>query len=71
MGDQKDLQEDVQDVGRRPRADALANRSGIYRLRRGKAPDLVVTGPSLIGLAFDPRGRSMVVTSSDAAYRFD
>jgi sugar lactone lactonase YvrE len=52
-------------------ADALANRSGIYRMRRGKAPDLVVTGPSLIGLAFDPRGRSMVVTSSDSAYRFD
>jgi sugar lactone lactonase YvrE len=53
-------------------ADALANRSGIYRLRRGKAPELVVSGPSLIGLAFDPRGRgSMVVTSSDSAYRFD
>jgi streptogramin lyase len=52
-------------------ADALANRSGIYRLRRGKAPDLIVAGPSLIGLAFDPRGRSMVVTSSDSAYRFD
>jgi streptogramin lyase len=52
-------------------ADALANRSGIYRLRRGKAPDLIVTGPSLIGLAFDPRGHSMVVTSSDSAYRFD
>jgi len=52
-------------------ADALANRSGIYRLRRGKPPELVVAGPSLIGLAFDPRGRGMVVTSSDSAYRFD
>jgi sugar lactone lactonase YvrE len=52
-------------------ADALANRSGIYRLRRGKAPDLVVAGASLIGLAFDPRGRGMVVTSADSAYRFD
>jgi sugar lactone lactonase YvrE len=52
-------------------ADALANRSGIYRLRRGKTPELVVSGPSLIGLAFDPRGRGMVVTSNDSAYRFD
>jgi sugar lactone lactonase YvrE len=52
-------------------ADALANRSGIYRLRRGKSPELIVSGPSLIGLAFDPRGHGMVVTSSDAAYRFD
>jgi sugar lactone lactonase YvrE len=52
-------------------ADALANRSGIYRMRRGKAPELVVSGPSLIGLAFDPRGRGMVVTSADSAYRFD
>jgi hypothetical protein len=52
-------------------ADALANRSGIYRLRRGKTPDLMVAGPSLIGLAFDPRGRSMVVVTADSAYRFD
>jgi streptogramin lyase len=52
-------------------ADALANRSGVYRLRRSKAPELVVAGASLIGLAFDPRGRSMVVTSADSAYRFD
>jgi sugar lactone lactonase YvrE len=54
-------------------AEALANRSGIYRLRQGRAPELVVAGPSLIGVAFDPRTRNggMVVTSADSAYRFD
>ncbi len=52
-------------------AEALANRSGIYRLRPGRAPELVVSGPSLIGVAFDPRGKGMVVTSADSAYRFD
>jgi hypothetical protein len=53
-------------------AEALANRSGVYRLRPGHAPELFVAGPSLIGLAFDPRGRgAIVVTTADTAYRFD
>jgi hypothetical protein len=49
--------------------EALAGSSGLYRVRPGSAPELVVAGAGLIGLAFDPRG-AMVVCSSDTAYRF-
>jgi hypothetical protein len=48
--------------------EALAGASGVYRLAHGGAPDLVVAGNGLIGLAFDARG-SMVLCSSDTAYR--
>ena len=51
-------------------AEALAGASGIYRLRTGAAPELIVSGPGLIGLAFDPRG-GFVVTTPETAYRFD
>jgi len=49
--------------------EALAGSSGLYRARPGAAPELVVAGTGLIGLAFGPRG-SLVVCSSDTAYRF-
>lgn len=49
--------------------EALAGSSGLYRVKPGSAPELVVAGTGLIGLAFDPRG-AMVVCSSDTAYRF-
>lgn len=51
-------------------AEALAGSSGIYRVRPNAEPELIVSGPSLIGLAFDPRG-GFVVTTPDTAYRFD
>lgn len=51
-------------------AEALAGASGIYRLREGAPPELVVSGPGLIGLAFGPRGVVLVVTS-DTLYEFD
>ncbi len=51
-------------------AEALAGSSGIYRVRPNAEPELIVSGPSLIGLAFDPRG-GFVVTSPETAYRFD
>ena len=52
--------------------EALAGASGVYRfaLDRPEAPEQVVVGGSLIGLAFDPRG-GLVLASSDTAYRLD
>jgi sugar lactone lactonase YvrE len=51
--------------------DALAGASGVYRFAgEHTAPELVVSGPSLVGLAFGPRGE-LVVTSNETAYRFD
>lgn len=52
-------------------AEALAGSSGIYRLRVNAPPELVVAGPNLIGLAFDPRGKTFVVTTPETAYRFN
>ena len=49
--------------------EALAGVSGLYRLPpRGGAHELVLAGPSLVGVAFDARG-SVVVCSNDTAYR--
>jgi sugar lactone lactonase YvrE len=48
--------------------EALAGASGVYRISRDGTPDLVVAGPSLIGLAFDASG-SMVVCSGETAFR--
>lgn len=51
-------------------SEALAGSSGIYRLRRDTPPELIVSGPILIGLAFDPRG-GFVVSTEDTAFRFE
>jgi sugar lactone lactonase YvrE len=48
--------------------EALAGRSGLYRLPPGAAPELVLAGPGLVGVAFDSRG-TLVVCSNDTAYR--
>jgi sugar lactone lactonase YvrE len=48
--------------------EALAGVSGLYRLPAGSAPELVLAGPGLVGVAFDPRG-GVVVCSNDTAYR--
>jgi hypothetical protein len=53
-------------------AEALAGRSGIYRLHgvngAGLAAELLLSGPNLIGLAFDPQG-GLAVTTNDTVYR--
>ena len=49
--------------------DALAGSSGVYRVPSEGAPELVLAGPSLVGVAFSPGG-VMIVTSNDTAYRF-
>lgn len=48
--------------------EALAGVSGLYRLPASGAPELVLAGPGLVGVAFDPRG-GIVVCSNDTAYR--
>ncbi|MEP7307169.1 MAG: IPT/TIG domain-containing protein [Acidobacteriota bacterium] len=48
--------------------EALAGSSGLYRLSSTGAPELVLAGPNLIGVAFDPRG-GFVVCSNETAYR--
>jgi sugar lactone lactonase YvrE len=48
--------------------EALAGSSGLYRMPRHGAPELVLSGPGLIGLAFNPHG-GLVVCSNDTAYR--
>ena len=51
--------------------DALAGGSGLYRVADSQsAPELVVSAPSLVGVAFGASGE-LVVASNDTAYRFD
>jgi sugar lactone lactonase YvrE len=48
--------------------EALAGVSGLYRFPASGEPELVLAGPALVGVAFDPLG-GLVVTSNDTAYR--
>ena len=48
--------------------EALAGVSGVYRVRSDEAPELVLSGPRLVGVAFDSSG-DIVVCSADTAYR--
>jgi hypothetical protein len=50
-------------------AEALAGSSGIYRLRLGGTePELLISGPALVGVAVHPAG-GYVVATADALYR--
>jgi sugar lactone lactonase YvrE len=49
--------------------DALAGASGLYRVPAGSDPELALAGPGLIGVAFEPHGRAIVVASNETAYR--
>jgi hypothetical protein len=48
--------------------EALAGSSGLYRMTANGRPELMLSGPGLIGVAFDPRG-GVVVCSNETAYR--
>jgi sugar lactone lactonase YvrE len=53
--------------------DALAGASGLYRVEIGRPdpqPELVLTAPSLIGVAFDPIG-GVVLASADTIWKLD
>jgi len=48
--------------------EALAGSSGLYRIPPSGDPELVLSGPGLVGVAFDAHG-SLVVASNETAYR--
>ena len=48
--------------------EALAGSSGLYRVPPSGAPELVLAGPGLVGVAFDGSG-VVVVASNETAYR--
>jgi sugar lactone lactonase YvrE len=50
--------------------DALAGSSALYRIRLDapRAPELMLSGGSLIGLAFDPHG-GIALATSETVYR--
>ena len=50
--------------------EALAGSSGLYRVAEEGGADLLLSGPGLIGVAFDPKG-GLVVCSNDTAYRLN
>jgi sugar lactone lactonase YvrE len=50
--------------------EALAGGSGVYAIRAGVAPELVVAGAGLVGLAFGPGGK-MAVASNESVFTFD
>jgi len=49
--------------------EALAGASGVHALRPGTAPELIVAGAGLVGLAFGPAGQ-MAVASNESVYLF-
>jgi sugar lactone lactonase YvrE len=48
--------------------EALAGSSGLYRVPPDATPELVLSGPGLVGVAFDTAG-GLVVASNETAYR--
>ena len=50
--------------------EALAGWNGLYRVRPDGTSELIVSGQSLVGVAFNPKG-GLVVASNDTAYRLD
>jgi sugar lactone lactonase YvrE len=51
-------------------AASLGGRKGIVRIGPDRAPELFLSGPNVVGLAFTP-SRSMIVAASNALYRLD
>ncbi len=49
--------------------EALAGASGVFALRPGAAPELIVAGAGLVGLAFGPAGQ-LAVASNESVYEF-
>src|SRR5262249_2727588 len=46
--------------------EALAGASGLYQYRPGAAPELVLAGPGLVGVAFDDQGHTVVASDETA-----
>lgn len=50
--------------------EALAGAAGLYRIRRGAAPERILAAPALVGVAVDPEG-GLIVASNETVYRLD
>src|SRR4051794_14128054 len=51
-------------------AASLGGRKGVIRLSEDRKPELFVSGPGIVGLAFTP-SRSLVLATTNALYRVD
>ena len=51
-------------------AASLGGRRGVVRFAPKQAPELFLSGPGIVGLAFTP-SRAMVVTTNGALFRLD
>jgi sugar lactone lactonase YvrE len=51
-------------------AASLGGRKGVVRIDPGRRPELFLSGPGIVGLAFTP-SRAMVVATTNAIYRVD
>jgi sugar lactone lactonase YvrE len=58
------------DEGRLYVAASLAGRKGVVRIGADKKPELFLSGPGIVGLAFSP-SRALVVATTNALYRVD
>jgi hypothetical protein len=57
-------------AGRLYVAASLGGRKGIVRMDQSKQPELFLSGPNIVGLAFTP-SRSMIVATNNALYRVE
>jgi sugar lactone lactonase YvrE len=56
--------------GRLHVAASLAGRRGVVRFDEERRPELFISGPNVVGLAFGP-GRTTIVATTNALYRVD
>jgi sugar lactone lactonase YvrE len=51
-------------------AASLSGRKGVVRIGQDRRPELFLSGPAIVGLAFTP-SRALVVATTSALYRVD
>jgi sugar lactone lactonase YvrE len=49
---------------------SMAGRKGVVRFGADRKPELFISGPGIVGLAFTP-SRSIVLATANALYRLD
>ena len=50
---------------------SFRGRKGVFRLEEGQVPELLVTSPMLVGLAFDPTGKILYLVDGSRLFRVD
>jgi sugar lactone lactonase YvrE len=51
-------------------AASLSGRRGVVRIGQDRRPELFLSGPGIVGMAFTP-SRAMIVATTNALYRVD